>query len=147
MQEGSTQEHLFLQYQFQQHPQTTLLMKSGFFFFSRVMKTPRNNRWGIRSHSQTSPQPPKPVAWLLPTQAPISEQCGGKQAGSRLFAQGYEFFTCPPDPFPRVLSAKYFGGLSKETLSSSQCGKGCLDLRAFKLFLCFYPAVTPQSQC
>lgn len=61
-------------------------------------------------NSQTSPQPPKSVVWLLPTQAPISEQCGvggwregRKQAGSTLFAQGYEFFTCSPDPYPSIL--------------------------------------------
>lgn len=41
-------------------------------------------------NSQTSPQPPKSVVWLLPTQAPISEQCGvggWRGGGSRLAAR------------------------------------------------------------
>lgn len=39
--EDSMQKHLFLKYQFQQHPQVTLFMKRGFYFFPRDVKTPR----------------------------------------------------------------------------------------------------------
>lgn len=38
------QKHLFLQYQFQQHPQMTLLMKSEFYFFPGMQKLEGNNQ-------------------------------------------------------------------------------------------------------
>lgn len=144
VQEGSMQEHLFLQYQFQQHPQTILLMKSGFFF---------PGPWkpqGTTNGEFTNLPPAAKVCSVAASHSGTHQWTvwgGGMEGGEEA---GWQHVICPGIwvlyLFPRPLP-KYFGGLRKETLSLSQCGKGCLDLRAFKLVLCFYPAVTPQSQC
>lgn len=64
-------------------------------------------------NSQTSPQPPKSVVWLLPTQAPISEQCGvgGWRGGGSKLAACYlprDMSSLFPRPLPKGAVSQVF---------------------------------------
>lgn len=61
-------------------------------------------------NSQTSPQPPKSVVWLLPTQAPISEQCGvgGWRGGGRRLTARYLPRDMSSLPVPQTLTQVFW---------------------------------------
>lgn len=85
-QEGSTEERVFLQYQFHQQTQTTLNEKWIFVFSKKIFftdaKTPRKQLKGNPFTFLNLPL--QPDVWLFPTDVPISEQRVGAQAGSIL---------------------------------------------------------------